>query len=182
MNTANIRWKAVLATLLLLGTGSASLAQDLNQKVVRYCEQNLGRQVGDGECAALAAAALRSAGAIVRLRDHPNPGDYVWGRFIMDCEAAGGGQVGSGTGDNVRPGDVIQFRNAVFRGRTSTGTYTSTARHHTAVVYRVSNDDMVFTVLHQNSGGRRYVTTKTFNLHDLKEGWVRIYRPLPANR
>ena len=35
-------------------------------------------------------------------------------------------------------------------------------------------------VLQQNTGGKKIVSEGTLHLDDLKEGWLRFYRPVPA--
>lgn len=80
-------------------------------------------------------------------------------------------------GKKVVPGDVVQFRDARFPGPKPGGTYSMTAPHHTAVVALVSPDGKTLGVLHQNFGGKRTVGDAIFALRDLKEGWVRVYRP-----
>jgi hypothetical protein len=73
----------------------------------------------------------------------------------------------------------VQFRDAKFAGPRPGGSYTLTAPHHTAVVEAVAADGRAFQVLHQNWGGKRTVGEAVITLRDLKEGWVKVYRPQP---
>ena len=153
-------------------------APELNRKVLEFARDNVGRKVGDGECATLAAEALRAAGAkgLSTGRD----GEYVWGRLVRAVTPGGK------TAGDVLPGDVLQFRDAVLAGRVGRSTVESTYRHHTAVVAAVKQDGKVVEVLHQNYAGpgdddeaRLKVRRTTLRLGELKRGWVKVYRPTP---
>ena len=149
----------------------------LNEKVVAFARSNLGKKVGNGDCTTLAVAALRDSGArMFSLRRAD--GDYVWGELVESSKEA-------------RPGDILQFRDAVFKGRQrfSGGRWISWSyeyHHHTAIVGGVKMDGKVLIVLHQNVGGKdasedqkRTVQEGTLRMDSLqKGGWVRIYRPL----
>jgi hypothetical protein len=149
----------------------------LNEKVIAFARANLGKKVGNGDCTTLAVAALRDSGArIFSLRRAD--GDYVWGELVESSKEA-------------RPGDILQFRDAVFKGkqRFSGGRWVSwyyEYHHHTAIVEQVKMDGKVLIVLHQNVGGKdadeaqkRTVQEGTLRMDSLqKGGWVRIYRPL----
>jgi hypothetical protein len=168
----------------MLASGWAEDARlpELNSKVVEFARQNLGKQVGDGSCVTLARAALAHAGAVGEPLDDTN-GDYVWGRRIEDFKDA-------------LPGDVLQFRDAKFKGRT----YYSRRRwidwhasypHHTAIVSAVKGEGKRLTVLHQNVLGRgrdAEASKKLVREDDLQMGWlqpggwVRIYRPIAERK
>jgi hypothetical protein len=153
----------------------------LNEAVVAFCKANLNKQVGDGECAALASAALKEAGAKPHREfpDSPNEGDYVWGEFVFGMEIKNGKGSLEGAVTKVRPGDIIQYRDAKFAGRRpGGGTYSASAPHHTAVVSSVSPDGKVITILQQNTNGKRVVTEATQVLTDMQSGWLKVYRPV----
>jgi hypothetical protein len=150
----------------------------INEKVVTFARANLGKKVGNGDCTTLAVAALRDSGARVFSLRRAD-GDYVWGRLVESSKEA-------------RPGDILQFRDAVFKGkqRFSGGRWISwyyEYHHHTAIVGEVKMDGKVLIVLHQNVGDKnadedrkRTVQEGTLRMDSLqKGGWVRIYRPLP---
>jgi hypothetical protein len=172
-----------LAGSLLALAAAAAPPRSLNEKVLEFCKQNLGRQVGDGECYALAAEALKAAGARPQptFKDNPGPNDYVWGKLVWVLEATNGTQTEKATaGLSVQPGDVVQFRDTKFSGPLpGGGGYTSLAVRHTAVVaeFRAGSKELV--VLHQNWNGNRTVHEQTLLLPDLKDGWLRVYRPVP---
>jgi hypothetical protein len=154
----------------------------INEKVVEFARAKLGEQVGNGECWTLAHEAVKSAGArsSPAYPDNPNKGDYVWGTLEYAAEARDGKTTETGAAAKVRPGDVVQIRDAKFAGRRPTGgTYTMSFGHHTAIVQTVSPDGRTVGVLHQNYAGKKTVTETTLNLADLQGGWLRFYQPLP---
>lgn len=121
----------------------------MGARVLAYAESLEGRQVGDGECFTLAAAALTHAGARAAFAyGNVTPeSDYVWGRPV-DI-------------DRLQPGDVLQFRNFSITTQVTTimkspdGNETSSQServdvrdHHTAIVEQASDGSVV--VLEQN--------------------------------
>lgn len=158
------------------GLAAAATIPALNQKLVTFAKSNLGKKVGDGQCAALVNAGYTAIGA---RRDPPfGPGlDYIWGTEIKDLT-------------KVLPGDVIQFRDAVFQSRTkkSDGTIIiSTFRlpHHTAIVSEVRKVGANFVVLNQNAGDSTMapatqltVKNSFIKMGDLKSGKLWYYRPI----
>jgi hypothetical protein len=152
----------------------------LGEKVLAFCEQHKGEQVGNGECATLAGQALKAAGAKRRGKDDPKDGDYTWGDLIFTIKAESGGPKGEGKRSDIRPGDVIQFRDAKFFGKrpNGKGTYSQSAPHHTAIVQQVDDGAAVVKIYHQNFGGKKIVQEMTLRLNDLQEGWLRFYRPV----
>jgi hypothetical protein len=127
---------------------------EINRRVVSFAAENLGRQVGNGECWTLAAEALKHAGA-------QPPDGYTFGQAIGN--------------DQIQPGDVLQFKSARFDLPNS---YILMGMpHHTAIVYSL-NGDQIF-VLHQNFG-KRVVSILDFRLETMAQGTMQAYRPLPA--
>jgi hypothetical protein len=124
------------------GTPKQTQASMADQ-IVAYPRSHYGERVGDGECFALADRALRGAGAksaadFGRITDD---GDYVWGTSIALAD--------------VRPGDVVQFRDYQYSWRTDhpdgSGRDEAGGRpHHTAIVERVEGNGAL-TVLEQNA-------------------------------
>lgn len=169
--------RAVLAVLLVCGmTGAADKPAD---KIVEYAKSQLGKQVGNGECWTLANEAMKTAGtkSSFNFTDTPNKGDYVWGTLSFGLEGKGAKETGALK--DVKPGDVMQFRDAKFSGRKGNGTYTMTASHHTAVVLKADTTAKTITILHQNWNGKKTVAEETLTLGDLKDGWIKVYRPQP---
>jgi hypothetical protein len=168
------------AMILLLAADDPKKPEipELNRKVLEYARDNLGKKIGDGECATLAARALHKAEA--RRWSISRPGEYVWGKLVRTVTADT-----NLTGD-VLPGDILQFREAVFAGKAGKNTFEFTYPLHTAIVEAVKDDGKVIEVLHQNAGDfaapdteRRKVQRTTMRFVELKKGSVKIYRPLP---
>jgi hypothetical protein len=158
--------------------GAAALPP-LNARVVAFARANVGKPVGDGVCITLAVMALKQAGARAFPLDRAD-GDYVWGDPI-------------GRHQDALPGDILQFRDAVFDGRRTVRRRTTWWHeeypHHTAIVSAVSEGGNVLTVLHQNVGGKekaeadkKVVQESSLRMDSLqKGGWVRVYRPVATD-
>jgi hypothetical protein len=184
--------RLVLPVLLLALVGAAAPAKEdtLGQKVLAFAQKHKGEQVGNGECAVLASEAYKAAGAARRGPDAPDKGDYTWGKLVFTLDAAPPEKpaaatppdAANGKPTDIRPGDVIQFRNAKFRTKVKGGTYTNTMPHHTAIVASVEENGATIHILHQNHNGNKTVQDATLHLADLKEGWLRFYHPLPAGK
>jgi len=191
-----LRWWAVgLAAVLVLGSADPAVAQKaapkktaealpVNDKVLDFAKKKLGEQVGNGECWTLANDAVLAAGgqSSPSYTDSPATGDYVWGQLVYGVSAKGGKLTEDATAAKkaVAPGDVVQFRDTKFSGpRAGGGTYSMSAEHHTAVVAAVAPDGKTFQILHQNWNGKKTVAEATLATRDLKEGWVKVYRPQP---
>jgi hypothetical protein len=171
---------AIIAKLADAGVPVAGAARgdaasaDLGEKVVKFCKDNVGQTVGDGECGTLAAKALDAAGATPfhKFKEDPAPGDFVWGELVFVVEIKDGKRKRDPADAKAQPGDVIQYRDAMFRTG-SGGIFI--APHHTAVVGEVkSNGDLI---VYQQNVGKREVTKATLRPNELAGGWLRGYRP-----
>src|SRR5882672_5968666 len=169
----------LILACVIVATMAAAPApqQNLGEKVVAFCQEHKGQQVGDGECATLANHALRAAGAKGRGPDLPGKGDYTWGTQIFYIEGQENTPKSEGKAFDIKPGDIIQLRDVKFKGRRPGGTYSMTFPHHTAIVAGVEEGGQVVHIFHQNFGGKKTVMNATYKLADLKEGWLRFYRP-----
>jgi hypothetical protein len=150
-------------------------AAELAKKIVSFCKDNLGKMVGDGECGTLAVHAAKQAGAkpFHEYKENPGPQDFVWGELVFVLEVKDGKRTRSPTDGKAKPGDVIQYRDTMFRN--SRGIYVFP--HHTAIVADVkSNGDLV--VYEQNMQGKKEVTQGTLRPSELSAGWIRVYRPV----
>jgi hypothetical protein len=153
--------------------GLAGEPASINDQVVQFARSKVGQKVGNGDCAALASEALRSAGARRR--------GPAWGDELPSVAEA-------------RPGDVLVFEDTVFvrtRVRRDGAVETLTARsaHHVAIVASVRGRGRraVLTVLQQNVGFEgtpeaeaKVVRAGTINLAEMKRGTLRVYRPVAA--
>lgn len=171
----------VVGCLVFLPT--VGRAGSLGEQIVQFCRENKDKQVGVGNCYALAAKALSAAGAKPRFLnpDFPGKEDYVWGQLVMYQEATQTGLKRTGAGKNIQPGDVIQFRDTKWEGKrpSGKGRYSMTFEHHTAIVWTVENGGNLVKIHHQNFGGKKVVMEGSLTLDDLKAGWIRVYRPIP---
>ena len=124
-----------------------------NAKVLKFATMNLGKMVGDGQCATLAQMAVQAAGGKPFYQLGPTgPGaDYVWGKPVTTLTATAGSTAG------ILPGDIIQFRNLSLtetvkttfaNGGWRSQSMTSSYPHHTAIVSSVNGN--FITVLEQN--------------------------------
>jgi hypothetical protein len=167
---------ASVTVALLVGLAPADDTA-LNDKVLQFARDHMGEKVGDGQCTSLAVEALRSAGA--KVDPFRDDGNFVWGRQLEALKDA-------------KPGDVLQFRDAVFRTRRrlpggGIQISRSSYPHHTAIVAEVKGkaSAKVLVILHQNYEApgqdkalKQTVQRGTLYLADLqKGGWIRAYRP-----
>jgi hypothetical protein len=170
--------RALVWAAVLVGAQAAVAEETANEKVLAFAKSQVGKQVGNGECWTLANEAVKAAGAksSFDFADAPNKGDYVWGDFVYGLEAKAKGETGALK--DVKPGDVVQFRDAKFVARQGNRTTTTTASHHTAVVLKADRAAKTITVLHQNWSGNKTVAEATLPLAGLQAGWIKVYRPV----
>jgi len=174
--------RILFATACLIALPAARAAEkpdDLGARVLKYAKESTGTKVGDGECATLALKALESAGAktTADYKVTGEDGDYKWGTLVEKHA-------------DVRPGDIVQFRDvklvsktvtALPGGGTRTSTRTQVMGHHTAIVSANAGNGK-FKVLEQNVGDdektRKTVRESDLDLSAKTEGKVWIYRPV----
>ena len=157
----------------------ASYAASANEQIVKFCKENMGKQVGNGQCSALAKYALEAAGARPRQKNSDSPSGG-WGRLVLFLEVTERVPKETGSRRDIKPGDIIQFRDAKMKGKKASGRgyYTKGFKQHTAVVSEVGNRGRIVKIYHQNSSGRKFVMEGSLMLDDLQTGWMRFYRPL----
>jgi hypothetical protein len=166
----------MLLVVLIVGPLVAADAPRVGDKVVAFCKDHLDKTVGNDECAGLATQALKAVGAKTRAGpDSPNQGDYVWGKQVYLVEATLKGPKEHGKLSDVRPGDIMQYRDVKLGEKGGFG-------HHTAIVAEIHEQAKRIKVYQQNAGGRRFVTEGNLRLNRMIAGWIRIYRPVPERR
>ena len=171
-----LAWVAAVVALALAATPPAVPIPPLNQKVLEFARERIGKKVADGQCLSLAVEALRYAGA-KRYPFDPS-GDFVWGRPVASFKEA-------------LPGDILQFRNAVFQGKRWITkrrwvSWHHEYPHHTAIVSEVREGGRVVAILHQNVGAhdaddatKQVVQEASIRPESLQDGGaVAIYRPV----
>ncbi len=148
---------------------------DLRAKVVKFCKDNLGQKIGDGECGTLAQAALKEAGAkpVNEFSESPGSGDFAWGELVFVLDVKDGKRKREPTDARAKPGDIIQYRDCMFRS--SRGIYLFA--QHTSVVAEVKSTGELI-VYEQNMQGKKEVTKGTMRPGELAGGWIRVYRPV----
>lgn len=131
---------------------AAQRAVEIPVKMAAYCKQQLGKQVGNGECWTLADEAFKACGL-------KRPGDdmRVWGR-LLDLKK-----------EKMLAGDIVEYRSAKFSNGDSTGP------EHTSVV--VKGGKRKATVAEQNWGGNKTVRETQFDSSLLTSGQIMVYRP-----
>lgn len=165
VNPVFMRFLVPIFTLLLVSRGEAQEIHPcdsipaLNAQIIEVLQPNVGKKIGKGECWDLIRFALDKVGA-------------NWD-----------GYEGFGTKINVSssclsPGDIIMFKNVLFKeydGRG--GTTTISMKNHYAIVVKI--DGEILTLMHQNTGefGRK-VGVSTINLAALVKGKLTYFRPI----
>jgi hypothetical protein len=140
--------------------GGSKKGASMADQIVAYARQRLGDRVGNGECFTLVDRALRNAGArsAADYGEITPDADYVWGTAVNLSE--------------LRPGDVIQFREYEYTRTVVTSTDQGESSeteeggrpHHTAIVESV--DGSAVTVLEQNAPDGAPVTRKRLYFAD----------------
>jgi hypothetical protein len=155
---------------------------DFGPQVLAYCKDHMGEKIGSGECGALAARAIKNAGAAATWEnDLPKDGDPVWGTLVASIQPGFFGLKGIKELGQVEPGDIVQFHHTRFSGYNHAidGVYRMETPHHTAVIESVSTAEKTMTVLHQNWNGQKVIRRQTLYLRGMTSGWLRFYRPSP---
>jgi hypothetical protein len=127
------------------GTAKQSRAS-MADRIVGYASRKRGERDGDGECYTLVNRALRAADARTAADYGPvSPdADYIWGTSVALAD--------------LRPGDIIQFRDYTYErvtvidddSGTTTEEHAEDRPHHTAIVQSVDGGGAV-TVWEQNA-------------------------------
>lgn len=134
---------------------------DINDRILEYVNKVTGKTVGSGECWDLAQEALDVSGA-----DWVRPLQFG---ILLNPDR-----------DEIRPGDIIQFKSVRLEKRFDNGGKmfrTLGAPDHTAVITGVEGKK-IYKLAHQNSDGKRYVVKSDVDLNTLVSGKYWIYRPV----
>ena len=132
----------------------------LNSKVLQFAEDNLGKQVADGECAMLVLKAYEAAGA-----RQPTPEEVqarVWGRRLKPDE-------------NPLPGDIVEFEDVRFETKDGGGSFETL--FHTTILLKVK--DGKFVVLQQNGPDGKMVHELDLSAYEKKKGELIVFRSVP---
>jgi hypothetical protein len=176
--------------------GPAELQQwrdSYGEEVARWCEAQVGTQVGNGECWTLAHEALKAVAA-QNIRDGYDPcmtsqgvvhGALIWEKIIPGNTGRPVGPSVPGLPRSVSDsvlgrGDILQFWTAKFRSKDGRRQGSAGMPDHTAVVVSVDRDGTVH-VLEANTGGPkgRLVKPGKYVMDELVEGEGRAFRAAP---
>lgn len=147
-----------LAVILLFFLSTNLICQNtsIQDKILNYSLQNLGKKIDKGECWDLAAGALNFANADWDL-------SYNFGLKINYPK------------QELKPADILQFTNIKLKLPNGSMSFPK----HTAIVYKANGK--IVTLLQQNFNKKRYVDTLTINMDYIKSGKVEAYRPKAKN-
>lgn len=144
--------------------------------VAGWCEHHRGKTVGRGECWDLAKEALQKG-----CGNYAFVSTYViHGYPILQVANSGSGIHfinGDQQLDEIRRGDILQFKTCTFFDPATGVTSTCGQPDHTAVIVRKDGDKLI--LLEQNLGGRRYVVDGACIIKNLTQGEMYVYRPMP---
>lgn len=130
---------------------------EIGRGILGFASQQIGKQVGNGQCWTLAAEAMRAAGA-------EPPKGYTYGNQVEMKD--------------VQPGDILQFKTARFDEPGYWAIMGSP--DHTAVVQSVGSERIY--ILHQNFSGNKTVQTFDLNPNNLTAGKMEVWRPVPRGQ
>ena len=146
--------------------------------IASWCDHKMGQQVGRGECWDLAQEALLKG-----CGKHAMVSTYTHHGFpILRIAGSNSGISfidGVGQFDEIRRGDILQFKSCIFVDKQAGSTKTVGAPDHTAVVLDNLGDKI--TVAEQNVNNTRFVVKGEYCLKDLTIGETYVYRPVPAD-
>lgn len=154
--------------------------------VVDWCRARIGTTVGDGECWALADQALEGAGVKAVREGHEPPMRSV-GKVHGQCvllwsKESGVPAEGILEMAGVAAGDILQMENGHFQTVKLNPAFNLRSERnvrlvdHTAVIEKVEGEKMH--VIEQNTQMEKTVGESDFDLRDMVEGTVRVFRPI----
>lgn len=143
--------------------------------VASWCEHNMGRTVGRGECWDLAHDALAKG-----CGKHAFVSNYtIHGFPILQIEGVDGTIKPLGKQyDEIRRGDILQYETCTFYNEVTRVTSTAGAPDHTSVVLGKEGDKIL--IAEQNVNGVKKVVNGEVIVRNLKKGKLFCYRPMPA--
>lgn len=153
-----------------------SNSQQFGGHVAAWALHHEGQQVGRGECWDLAKFALEKG-----CGNHAFVSTYYHHGFpILEVQGTPSGpSVARPQMDDIRKGDILQFTTAKFENK-ATGSYaTAGDPDHTSVVIDKVGEKIH--VAEQNVGGVKIVKRGEYELGNITQGSVVVYRPMPAS-
>jgi hypothetical protein len=146
-----------------------------------WCESQMGRQVGDGECWTLASDGLKAVAANCSARGvepcMPSQ-SYIHGIAVYTLVPASVPDPNPGRSvieAGVVRGDIVQILSAHFESEDGRRQMWAGDPDHTAVITNVDGNGALH-VVEQNVGGVKKVRTGSYDLSEMFKGEVRIFR------
>ncbi|TNE52669.1 MAG: hypothetical protein EP338_14345 [Bacteroidetes bacterium] len=150
---------AILASLFIIPVmAQREKLPELNQQVLKYVDQQIGKKVGRGECWDLAQEALDGISA-------KWDGNLKFGRLINPKREA------------ILPGDIIQFEKVRVKFQDGNFEITENYQHHTAIVYEVEGKTQLQIAQQNTSYSGKKVAVSPLDLKNIDRGKIFIYRP-----
>ncbi|KAI5955335.1 hypothetical protein KGF54_001896 [Candida jiufengensis] len=168
--------KFVPSPLLQIPTKSELVtnSEKFGYYIAGWSEHHKGQQVGNGECWDLAKYALqKGCGNHAFVSTY-----YTHGYPILQIGKNYQFLNGSQQLDDVRIGDILQFKSCRFFNPVNGSSQTVGMPDHTSIV--VGTDGDKIKVLEQNVNGVRKVVDGEYILKNLVEGELYVYRVMPA--
>jgi hypothetical protein len=149
----------VFLCLIFFFQAHAQQTPELNQKIVDYVKNQIGKKVDYGECWDLAYEALTQ-------NNCEWDGKYIFGKKLNQKT------------DSIYPGDIIQFYSVTLKYTKDRQIYKETYLKHTAIVYLIKEKG-IFEIAHQNNGftGRK-VGISDLNMNNKISGTIEFFRPV----
>lgn len=154
--------------------------------VATWCESKMGRQVGNGECWTLANEGLKAVAENCKsygTEPCMTSQSLVHGALIysfIPAESQNPEPQGGILETGVARGDVIQILKATFKSKDGRRSQFAGDPDHTAVVTSVEASG-VLRVVESNVGGSKNVRQGSYNMSELVNGEVRIFRAVGEN-
>jgi hypothetical protein len=143
-----------MISCLSLSAYRFSNTSEVQDKIVAYCLDHIGKKVDRGECWDLAAAALNYAEA------KWSPPFNFGTKYDYKKEA-------------IQAGDIIQFERVTIS--IPNGEYN--VPHHTAIVVK-SYGGLKCQIAHQNVDGKKTVQLLDLDFSQVKKGKIQFYHPV----
>jgi myosin tail region-interacting protein MTI1 len=148
--------------------------QQIGHRVVALAQTRVGTSVGDGSPLALVHDVFGKLGDCLPSAGVRSHGALVFSNF---------GNSSTRQFDEIRAGDVVAFRNAIFQvhgGLRGKSTVEVGKPDHVAIVQEWNGSKRKLKVLEQRQDIKRVVSSG-YRLGDLRSGEVHVFRPMPRS-
>ena len=148
--------------------------EQIGTQIAALAESKIGTCVGSGMPFAFIEDVLHTVGDCL-----PSPGRRSHGVFIYSNL----GNSSIKQSDEIRPGDIVSFRHAIFQahGGLRGKVITEVGKpDHVAIVQEWNGIKKKLKVVEQR-GEQRRVSQNSYKLSDLKSGEVHVFRPMPRS-